>query len=78
MTIASAVVGGFAFYMAAKDFKREQIEMTSARHVLTPLFMAERDREWVIYLLIQQIVVKMWMIIILNIFIFQVFKTIET
>lgn len=45
LTIASAVIGGFGFYLSTREFRRSLVEMESARHVLIPLLIAERDRE---------------------------------
>jgi len=40
-------VAGFVYYLTWKKVRRDSIEMRSAKLALTPLLMAERDREYV-------------------------------
>jgi len=40
-------VAGFVYYLTWKKVRQDSIEMRSAKLALTPLLMAERDREYV-------------------------------
>jgi NADH dehydrogenase (ubiquinone) 1 alpha subcomplex subunit 13 len=39
---------GYVYFLTWKKVRRDEIEMRSAKLALTPLLMAERDREYVI------------------------------
>lgn len=39
-------VGMYIYYLTAKKIQREEIEMRSAKNVIFPLLLAERDREY--------------------------------
>ena len=40
-------MAGYVYYLTWKKVRRDSIEMRSAKLALTPLLMAERDREYV-------------------------------
>jgi hypothetical protein len=39
---------GYVYFLTWKKVRQDEIEMRSAKLALTPLLMAERDREYVI------------------------------
>lgn len=40
-------MAGYVYFLTWKKVRRDEIEMRSAKIALTPLLMAERDREYV-------------------------------
>ena len=40
-------VAGYVYYLTWKKVRQDSIEMRSAKLAITPLLMAERDREYV-------------------------------
>ncbi|KAL5292420.1 Ndufa13 family protein [Megaselia abdita] len=44
--ITATGIGMGVYYLTAKEIRQEQIEMRSARNVIQPILLAERDREF--------------------------------
>jgi len=45
--VGVTAVAGYVYYLTWKKVRQDSIEMRSAKLALTPLLMAERDREYV-------------------------------
>jgi hypothetical protein len=48
-------VAGYVYFLTWKKVRQDEIEMRSAKLALTPLLMAERDREYVSCIIIRRI-----------------------